>query len=157
MRGQQIARRKKLQRQEDKARKEALKSISDLKAEASRTFNAYIRERDLYKPCVSCGKSAYRGQRHCGHFYTRKARPDLTYNTFNCAAQCAQCNLYESGAISAYREELVRRIGIERVTRLEQVHEVEFTREYLVRLREIFRRRRNHLRKLRQIVKTDDF
>lgn len=43
----------------------------------------------------------------------------MRFNPENCHAQCSQCNNYLSGNLVAYRAELINRIGLEEVVRLE--------------------------------------
>ena len=49
--------------------KEELKTVQDLMKEAQVAFNAYIRERDKGKPCISCGKPL-KGKYDAGHFFS---------------------------------------------------------------------------------------
>jgi 5-methylcytosine-specific restriction endonuclease McrA len=151
-----LAKQEKEQRKNDKARLESLKSITELADQAQTEFNKYVRLRDMHKPCVSCGQSPHVGQRHCSHFRPRSAGPQLRFNLFNCHASCAQCNTFKSGNLIPYRVELVRRIGEERVQALENNNELaNYSREYLIRLKEVFARRTKHLKKLRARLSTD--
>lgn len=53
----------------DRARKERLKSISQLAKEAEREINRYVRARDAKDGCISCDKPAsWYGQWHASHF-----------------------------------------------------------------------------------------
>ena len=131
--------------------RERIKTKAQWKADAQSAFNGYIRERDKFKPCVSCGQSANQGQRHAGHYRSRGAAPErLAYNTFNCAAQCAQCNHMKSGNVIPYRAELVKRIGLWRVERLESSNKPDpITINELKRIKAVFNRRTRHLKKVR--------
>lgn len=141
---------RKAQKKRDKERLESLKSLTDHKADTQRLFNQYIRLRDAYKPCVSCGQSAFRGQRHASHYRTRAAAPQLSLNFLAVHSSCAQCNSMKSGNVLEYRIELVRRIGEARVLALEHNNEpANFTVEYLKRFQKILRRRIKHYKKLR--------
>ncbi len=153
MRGKQVARRKKA----DRERLEALKSTNDLAAEAQTAFNAYIRERDLYLPCRSCGQSAFRGQRHAGHYRTRASAPQLRYNVFNTNAQCAMCNEKKSGNLIEYRKGLILKYGEDRVTAIENDNRsADFDKDYLRRLKKVFNRRKRHVTRLRQRILARD-
>ena len=110
----------KKQRRQDLADKRRLKPRGKWLKETQSCFNKYIRTRDERLPCVSCGKY-HEGQYHAGHFYTTASRPDLRYNEDNCHKQCSVCNNHLSGNIHGYREELIKRIGQERVDGLEPV------------------------------------
>lgn len=89
--------------------------------EAQKAFNAFIRERDKSKPCVSCGRM-HEGQWHAGHYRTTGAHPELRFHEDNCHKQCSVCNNHKSGNIADYRIELVKRIGLHRIEWLEGYH-----------------------------------
>ncbi len=56
--------------------------------------------------------------------------------------QCKRCNRHLGGNYSEYRKELVNRIGLERVEKLENDNEPrKFTIAYLVRIKKIFNKR----------------
>jgi hypothetical protein len=112
----------KKERKDLKRRKEALKTKSELLKEAQAAFNAWIRYRDRDAPCISCGR-AHKGQYHAGHYKTTAAHPELRFNDDNVHKQCSACNNHLSGNILNYRENLVKKIGIERVEILEGPHE----------------------------------
>ncbi len=131
---------------EDKRPRKA-KTKSDTRAEAQAAFNKYIRVRDG-NVCISCGTTT--GQFHAGHYRTRAAAPQLAFNHFNCHSQCAQCNNYKSGNITAYRDRLVRKIGEEKVLLIEADQRVaQFSEAYLERVKSIYNRRARHLERLR--------
>ena len=117
-------------------RKESLKTLTQLKAEAQKVFNRYIRLSDPFTDCASCDRSPEEIQANdgwktggcwdAGHFHSRGARPDLRFTEDNVWRQCKSCNA-GSGKYSAknqtvqnrYREKLIERIGIERVEELD--------------------------------------
>ena len=69
-------------------------SRSKLVAEADRVFSLYIRGRDAWKPCCTCG-TAWQENFQCGHFMSR--RHYLTrWLHKNAHGQCPKCNLYWS-------------------------------------------------------------
>lgn len=120
---QKAAERKaKEQRKWVREQKQRLKSRGDHLKDAQQAFNAYIRERDRHRPCISCGTYTA-GQFHAGHYRTTKAAPELRFEELNCHKQCAQCNNFDSGNIVEYRINLVQRIGQEAVDWLEGPHE----------------------------------
>ena len=130
------------ERKANRERKEKIKTRQDYAKEAQAAFNRYIRLRDMHKPCVSCGQSPYKGQRHASHYRTRAAAPQLSYNVFNVAASCSQCNNHKSGNVVEYRIELVRRIGEERVQALENSYRMaSHNIEYLKRIKAVFNRK----------------
>ncbi len=136
-----------------KARQAAL-TVPELTKKAQTAFNAYIRARDYGKPCISTGKilnwNKYGGAVDAGHFRSRGSASHLRFNCWNVHAQCANDNQFPSSATSEYRPRLIERIGIERVERLECDNKPRsFSREYLIRLAKIFRKRARLTRKRR--------
>ena len=117
-----MARQKKAERAQDRERREKLKSLRDWLRDAQAAVNAYVRERDRFLPCISCGRM-HKGQWHAGHYLSRGARPELALNPLNIAKQCAPCNTYQSGNQAAFRIGLIERIGLEAVEWLEGPHE----------------------------------
>jgi predicted nucleic acid-binding Zn ribbon protein len=113
---------KTLLRAERKADKEKLKTKADWMREAQAVFNKYIRERDRDLPCISCGRH-HAGQYHAGHYRATKAAPGLRFDEQNCHKQCSVCNNHMSGNILEYRINLIKKIGIEAVEKLEGPHE----------------------------------
>jgi NinG protein len=110
------------ERKEIRVQKEKVKPRSAFMREAQTAFNAWIRERDIGLPCVSCGRH-HNGQWHAGHYRTVGGNPELRFEPLNVWRQCAPCNNHKSGDIVNYRIELVRRIGPEKVAWLEGPHE----------------------------------
>lgn len=108
----------KLERKELKQRREIAKPRSKWLADAQAAFNRWIRLRDKDLPCVSCGRF-HDGQWHAGHYMSTGARPELRFDESNVHKQCSACNTYLSGNLVLYRIELIRRIGLAEVERLE--------------------------------------
>ena len=92
---------------------------------AQKAFNEFIRLRDAHLGCISCDKPAdWFGQWAAGHYKTVGARSDLRFNEDNVHKQCNKnCNLELSGNIAAYRVNLKKKIGVERLAILEGPHE----------------------------------
>jgi len=110
--------RKKAERKELRARKDKIKTISDHLKEVQFWANKYVRMRDG-KYCISCETTAD-VQYAAGHYRSRGAAGHLRFNLDNLNAQCnRRCNLALSGNQIAYREGLIRKIGLERVEALE--------------------------------------
>lgn len=131
-------------------RRAALKTIPDLIKEAQREFNSYCRQRDVGKPCISCGRplgeGAVGGGYDCGHFRSTGSAPHLRFDERNAAGQCKHCNRYLSGNAVAYRQGLVARIGLEAVEALESDNAVrKWTREELIAIRDLYRKKRKEL------------
>lgn len=104
-----------------------------LTKKAQEYFNRYIRLRDEGQPCISCGRPfTAMKKKNAGHYRTTKAAPHLRFNEDNCHLQDEYCNAYLSGNITAYREGLIERIGLERVEALENNNETKkYTAEEL--------------------------
>jgi hypothetical protein len=115
---------KKVVNKEKRIAKEKLKTRSDWQRDAQRAFNEYIRVRDRGKPCISCGASqgvtVRGGDFDAGHYRSRGSSPHLAFHIHNCHSQCVKCNRHLSGNIVEYRKQLVIRIGIEKLEKLEQ-------------------------------------
>lgn len=127
-------------RKDLKARKEAMKSIPELKADAQKAFNAYIRYRDKDLPCICCdgwgGEWSRGGIWDAGHFRSRGSADHLRFDERNVHKQLKQCNKWGAGRATDYRIGLIKRIGLANVEALEadQVI-VKWTREVLVAIK----------------------
>jgi hypothetical protein len=91
------------------------KSASQLKAIAVRHFHKFIRNRDKNEPCISCGKYT---TLQAGHFYSAGNHPSVRFNEDNVNGQCKKCNYFLSGNLLPYRENLIKKIGQERVDKI---------------------------------------
>jgi hypothetical protein len=103
------------QKREDRDRLRTRRYWAKLAQEA---FNAWIRERDKDRPCISCGRKS-NAKQNAGHYRSVGAAPQLRFNEDNCHKQCEHCNSYKSGNVSEYRPRLLERIGLSRVESLE--------------------------------------
>ena len=102
--------------------KAKLKPRGQWAKEAQASFNAFIRDRDKYLPCISCGRF-HGGQWQAGHYRTVGGHPELRFDERNCHRQCAQCNNHKSGDIVNYRTNLLERIGQAELDLIEGPHE----------------------------------
>lgn len=141
-----IATAKKEREVSDRKRKEALKTAGDYIKEAQTAVNRYVRARDYGKPCICCGAvmdwHKPGGAVDSGHYRSRGAAGHLRFNVFNIHAQSVKCNRFLSGNAVDYRINLIKKIGLDRVERLEQdnTHR-KFTIDYLKRVKRIFTKR----------------
>lgn len=116
-------------RREKREGRERLKSRRDWLADAQRCFNAFIRERDKYLACVSCGATQQSTEYLkisgwvASHYRSVGACPELRFNEANVHKACVRCNSHLSGNIAEYRLGLKRRIGAEALAELEGPHE----------------------------------
>ncbi|MFM1755040.1 MAG: hypothetical protein RLZZ236_1979 [Bacteroidota bacterium] len=88
-----------------------LMTIQDYIKLAQQVFNKYIRLRDKGQNCISCGKPALK--ENAGHFYNANNHWNVRFNELNVHLQCEHCNTYLSGNLINYRENLLKKIGIE--------------------------------------------
>jgi hypothetical protein len=114
----------KSERQDKKSVREkldAMKTKPELLKLCQISFNSYIRQRDLLKPCISCGKppSTETNQTDAGHFRSVGSAPHMRFVENNVHGQCKFCNQYLAGNVLAYRKGLIERIGLEAVEALE--------------------------------------
>ncbi|MCW2477734.1 recombination protein NinG [Candidatus Symbiopectobacterium sp. NZEC135] len=145
----------KLQRDDLKRRREALKTKSDWNKEAQAAVNRFIFWRDYGRPCIACGKPLNYGVRggavDASHYRSRGSAAHLRFNIFNNHAGCVHCNRDLSGNLIPYRINLIEKIGLHRVERLEHDNTPrKFDIAYLQRVKAIFTRRARHYEKLRK-------
>ena len=96
--------------------------MNKLKNKLQQLVNEYVRKRDThngYARCISCGKIMKAGTFHAGHYYAAGKYENLRFDLDNIHAQCVQCNYYEHGNLIQYRENLIAKIGLERVKKLD--------------------------------------
>jgi hypothetical protein len=147
------------QRRKDKQWLEENKSKSELTKEAQKEFNKYIRLRDYFDDCISCGADRFSiekeqgwkvgGAWDAGHFLSRGAHPNLRFNTYNAHKQCKTCNggsgkfsHKEKTTTEKYRANLIDKIGESKVARLEEDNSImKLDKDYLRRVRDVFRKR----------------
>lgn len=127
-----------------KLRKELIKTIPKLKAEAEKACHAWIRYRDRHLPCICCGgwpksESLTGGDWDACHFRGRGAADHLRYHEDNIHRGLKSCNTYGH---KDYRGGLIARIGIERVEALERDQTiVKWTPTMLREIRDGFKAR----------------
>jgi hypothetical protein len=141
---------KKAVRQKDRAKREAMKSLRQIMAEADREFCAYIRSRDRLAghPCISSGRPLdWTGNAvDAGHYRSRGAASHLRYHEDNCHAQSKHDNQFKAGNVVQYRINLIVRIGLERVEALEADNDTKkWTREELLWIKSHYRAKRREL------------
>lgn len=105
-----------------RARLDALRPLSYWRKQATHAFNAWVRARDAHLPCISCGRF-HEGAHDAGHYLSTGARPELRFDEANCHRQCVPCNQHLHGNLVLYRVNLIARIGLAAVERLEGPHE----------------------------------
>lgn len=105
-------------KEKKKEMQEKLMRHSDYIQLLQKVFNTYIRMRDAGLPCISCGttkKVVYAA----GHFYPT-TYSYLRFNEDNVHLQCNEhCNRQKRGNLSEYRPALIKKIGLDRVEKLD--------------------------------------
>lgn len=130
-----------------KMKKEVL-TLSDIKKEAQKIFNTFIRLRDANKPCVSCGGSL--GEKYdAGHYFSMGGHGAVAYNEDNVHAQCVRCNRYLHGNLIQYQIGIEQRIGGEKLIELhEKAHETKkFTKHELLDIIEFYKEKVKKMKK----------
>ena len=96
-----------------KEKKAELMTVQDWVKIAQTAFNAYIRERDKDKGCISCGKKLDK-KFDAGHFLNANNHWAVRFDEDNVHGQCVECNRWKHGNLLNYSDGLVERIGHER-------------------------------------------
>jgi hypothetical protein len=109
--------------------------------ELQTAFNAWIRVRDAGLPCISCGRPAsWQGQWDAGHYRSRGSSPALRFDPSNVNKQCGPCNVHLSGNLIPYRVNLIKKVGLPEVERLEGPHEpMKYTIAEILEMKAFYR------------------
>ena len=98
--------------QKKKAKLKAdLMTVQDYIKLSQQVFNKYIRLRDVGNVCISCQKKPLK--ENAGHFYNANNHWSVRFDERNVHLQCEHCNTFLSGNLIYYRENLLKKIGIE--------------------------------------------
>lgn len=139
-------------RKEKTTLRNALKSLSQLEAEAKKSFQKFIRLRDKDLPCISCGNSKTNDWAG-GHYFAAGIYSGLMFDERNCHSQCnTHCNKYLSGNLLEYRKGLIARYGIEFVEQLEA--ESDLKRNYKYTRDELIAKKLQYDIKYKELLKT---
>jgi hypothetical protein len=108
-----------------------LMTVQDYIKLAQQVFNKYIRLRDVGNVCISCQKKPLK--ENAGHFYNANNHWSVRFDERNVHLQCEHCNTFLSGNLIYYRENLLKKIGIEEFENLsaESMKTRKFTIEEL--------------------------
>ena len=99
----------------------------ELKEKAVRIFNSWVRNRDAGLGCISCGSF---NQIQAGHFYSAGKHDSMRFEEDNVNSQCKHCNYFMSANLLNYRKNLIKKIGAERVERLDMLAELSKRKRY---------------------------
>ena len=92
-------------------------SLPKLLAKTQKVFNAWIRNRDKDKGCISCGSQIT----EAGHYYSQGHHSALRFNEVNTNGQCTRCNRFLHGNLINYRHGLVKRYSQQQIDLLDSV------------------------------------
>jgi len=140
------------EREQFRERKERAKRTSKWEEECRTIVQAIARIRDKDDGCISCHMSAnYGGAWHGSHFRSHGAASAVQFHLWNIHKACAQCNLFKSGNIAAYRPRLVEKIGQEKVDWLMSQNQiVRHNVDYYKRFKAVMGKRLRRLEKRSQ-------
>lgn len=99
------------------ARKKRQQPMSSLVAKLDKVFSQYIRLRDAMPSgvfrCISCGRILPIGKADNGHYFSRR-HMSTRFDEDNCNAECSYCNRFNAEHLDGYRENLIKKIGLQR-------------------------------------------
>lgn len=111
----------KRKKKEKKPKEPGVKRKSDLVKKLDKVFSLYIRLRDVmpngYFRCISCGRIKPFAEGDCGHYHSR-THMATRFEEDNCHLECRSCNRMSADHLIQYRENLITKIGFNRVERL---------------------------------------
>lgn len=143
--GKSALKRAKQERSEMRKRKVETKHKHSALSEAQKVFNQYIRLRDRYngqRNCICCDRPLDWGNTQgvdSGHYLPVGGNAGLRFNLHNVHAQSSYCNRYRGGDSGSYRDNLIIKIGLDRVAALEDsTKRGKYSNEYLQRVKRIF-------------------
>lgn len=135
------------------------KTVSELLNIAKKHFNFFIRLRDtnekLVGRCISSGMilKVPSPNSHAGHFYSAGNYPLLRFNEDNCHLQSKSDNYFKSGNQLEYRKNLIKKIGEQRVKKLDAIADegkrinYKWDRLALIEIIETYKEKCNELKK----------
>ncbi len=114
-----------------------LRKTKSLNKRAVYYFNKFIRERDSnngYGICISSGKPLLVPSLNAqaGHFYSAGKYPELRFNEDNVHLQGKSDNYFNGGNLLEYRKNLIKKIGMERVEKLDLIVEQSKRKPYKI-------------------------
>ena len=136
----------------DKPKKLDQKGLAHHWKLTSDVMQKYAKLRDLHynRPCISCGKhhrSTYARNGNMptgGHYKTKGANKALQFNLWNIHFEHLSCNSFDADHLVGMRENLLKRIGKDKLEFLESnppMNPKWRDKNYLKRMRKIFNKR----------------
>jgi len=104
----------------NRVKTKALSPIKTRKNELKKACHLYVRTRDKGDPCICCGLPLGENY-HAGHYLESGNNPKIRYDEDNIHAQRLDCNNFKGGDSGFYRVNLIKKIGLDRVLRLESM------------------------------------
>ena len=123
-----------------------LMTVQDYIKIAQTHFNNYIRARDKGNVCISCQQPPKK--ENAGHFYSAGGHFNVRFDEDNVHLQCEHCNTFLSGNLLEYREQLLKKIGFERLELLSAKSHItrKFTVDELKEIAEDYKRKLKELK-----------
>jgi hypothetical protein len=107
-------------RKKGKTKKQCDNDLKTRKEATKTACHAFIRDRDRGKPCISCQRP-WSDDFHAGHYLESGNNSKIRYDEDNINGQCVSCNSFKGGNAAEYRGNLIKKIGLKRVERLESM------------------------------------
>jgi hypothetical protein len=102
-----------------------------------------------YAKCISCGRVLPVSQLDGGHYIGRR-HTSTELEPDNVQPQCRKCNRFLAGDVVAYRIGLIKKLGGERVERLESLLESKTSKKTSKEYEELAKKYRKELRELQK-------
>lgn len=138
-------------RKKGKTKADCEKDLKIRKKAAKDACHAFIRYRDEGKSCPCCSKPL--GDNYqAGHFWESGNYPAIRFHEDNIHGQRVDCNYFKGGDSGFYRENLIKRIGAERVEWLDRHRHdpVKYTADDYLKIEKHYKQRLKELKKQRE-------
>jgi hypothetical protein len=86
--------------------------------------------RDIKEPCISCGTNEAKWDG--GHYLKAEIYSGVIFDERNVNKQCSYCNQYLDGNTAAYRQGLIKKIGLDEVIALEELANETRTKKWTI-------------------------
>jgi hypothetical protein len=118
-----------------------LTTTSDYLKLTQQIFNKFIRMRDEGLNCISCDLPPKK--KNAGHYFSQGGHSAVRFDEDNCHLQCEHCNTFLSGNLLNYQIGIEKRIGGERLMKLQgKAHDIKkWTKEELKEIIEIYKKK----------------
>ena len=110
--------------------KQKLKTQAQLRNPIKLHFQKWVRMRDIKEPCISCGTNEAKWDG--GHYLKAEIYSGVIFDERNVNKQCSYCNQYLDGNTAAYRQGLIKKIGLDQVEALEQLANETRTKKWTI-------------------------